>query len=85
MVMHLRFLQPIHDLRFHLLVPPQAVRFQHGLVKRPNQHEYLIPSLLEYFDRSAEGLPLQRRLQVDPGKILLGDSAFVPRDRRMPQ
>src|SRR5205823_5426057 len=61
------------------------LRLQHVLVKGTDQNEDPISSSLQCLDGAPEGLPLQGSVQIDPGKILFGDSTFVPRNRRMPK
>ena len=71
--------QPIFGLPESRSVPLLARNREHMLVQWPNQNEQVIPPGLKVPDQSLERLPLQRGVQVHPGRILEGASFYVPR------
>ena len=64
----------------------QARLLEHVLVERADEHKYAIPPRFEDLHRPLERLPLERRSQVDPARLValdpLGRPGFGDRRRR---
>ena len=71
-------LQPDFNLTFHLSINPDALALEHVLVKWANEDEYAVASFLQQLNRLLEKVPLQRRLKLNPLKIIFSYPPLGP-------
>jgi len=83
--MHARLsTQPAFDRADAILVRVLPGGIQQVRVERTNDDQQTNVAVTEPADKLAEGLPLQRRFERDPGIVLRADPPLRPRQRFLP-